>query len=169
MLSNSESEWSFKNAVGITLVDTLLFANSTSTNFFILQDHDNVVSFYLLKCEYYSLEIIQYFMSTVSLLYITRMDFFLIFFFFLDSRKPHSPKTHFVDPGEGVKSRLSQALTRDARPDSNSRPAVQISNPLPSHYVPWGLKPRLSQALTRGARPDSNSILIDISTNNLLP
>jgi len=78
MLSNSESEWSFKNAVGINLVDTLLFANSTSTNFFILQE-DNVVSFYLLKCEYYSLEIIQYFMSTVSLLNLHYQNgFFLI-------------------------------------------------------------------------------------------
>jgi hypothetical protein len=38
-------------------------------------------------------------------------------------------KAHFVGPGEGVKPRLSQALTRDARLDSNSRPAVQISNP----------------------------------------
>jgi hypothetical protein len=35
------------------------------------------------------------------------------------------------------KPRLSQAFTRDARPDSNSRPAVQISSPLPSRYVPW--------------------------------
>jgi len=43
-----------------------------------------------------------------------------------------------VGPGEGVKPRLSQALTRGARPDSNSRPAVQISNPLPSRYAPWG-------------------------------
>jgi hypothetical protein len=40
--------------------------------------------------------------------------------------------------GEGVKPRLFQALTRGARPDSNSRPAVQISNHLPSRYVPWG-------------------------------
>jgi hypothetical protein len=35
--------------------------------------------------------------------------------------------------GERVKPRLSQALTRDARPNLNSKPAVQISNPLPSH------------------------------------
>jgi len=45
-----------------------------------------------------------------------------------------------VGPGEGVKPRLSQALTRGARPDSNSRPAVQIPNPLPSRYAPWGPK-----------------------------
>ena len=37
---------------------------------------------------------------------------------------------------ERVKPRMSQALTRDARPDSNSRPAVQISNSLPSRYDP---------------------------------
>jgi len=43
-----------------------------------------------------------------------------------------------VGPGEWVKPRLSQALTRDARPDSNSRPVVQISSPLPSRYAPWG-------------------------------
>jgi len=44
-----------------------------------------------------------------------------------------------VGPDEGVKPQLSQALTRDARPDSNSRPAMQISNPLPSRYACWGL------------------------------
>jgi len=42
-----------------------------------------------------------------------------------------------MGPGEGVKSQLSQALTRRARPNSNSKPAVQISNPLPSRYTPW--------------------------------
>jgi len=42
-----------------------------------------------------------------------------------------------VGPGKGVKPRLSQALTRGACPDSNSRPAMQISNPLPSRYAPW--------------------------------
>jgi len=42
-----------------------------------------------------------------------------------------------MGPGEGVKSRLSQALTRGARSNSNSRLAVQISNPLPSRYAPW--------------------------------
>jgi len=40
---------------------------------------------------------------------------------------------------EQVKPRLSQALTRGARPDSNSRLAVQISSPLPSRYASWGL------------------------------
>jgi len=43
-----------------------------------------------------------------------------------------------VGPGERVKPRLSQALTRGAHPDSNSRPAVHISSLLPSRYTPWG-------------------------------
>jgi len=59
--------------------------------------------------------------------------------FFLFEETSPSRKAHFVGPGKGVKLRLSQALTRDARSDSNSRPAVQISNPLPSRYAPWGL------------------------------
>ena len=46
-----------------------------------------------------------------------------------------SRKAYFVGPGERVKFRLFQALTRGARPDSNSRPAVLISSPLLSHYV----------------------------------
>jgi len=41
-----------------------------------------------------------------------------------------------MGPDERVKPRLSQALTRGARPDSNSKPAVQISRFLPSHYAP---------------------------------
>jgi len=59
----------------------------------------------------------------------------LNFFFGFEETSP-SRKAHFVGLGEGVKPRLSQALTRGARPDSNSRPAVQISNPLPSRYAP---------------------------------
>ena len=83
----------------------------------------------------------------------------ILFFFFWIRGNPTSRKTHFVGPGERVKPRLSQTLTRSARPDSNSRPAVQISNPLPPRYTPWGqfLKPWLSQSFTRSARPDSNS------------
>jgi len=46
-----------------------------------------------------------------------------------------------VGPSEGVKPRLSQALTRGACPDLNSRLAVQISNPLSSCYVLWRLLP----------------------------
>jgi hypothetical protein len=61
---------------------------------------------------------------------IIRIKYIYIYIYFLDSRKPQSRKAHFVGPGKEVKLRLSQALTRGARPDSNSRPAVQISNPL---------------------------------------
>jgi hypothetical protein len=45
----------------------------------------------------------------------------MIFFY---SRKPHPRKVHFEGPGERVKPRLSQAFTRGARPDSNSRPVM---------------------------------------------
>jgi len=63
----------------------------------------------------------------------------LIFFFFGFEETSPPRKAYFVGPGEGVKPRLSQVLTRGARPDSNSRPAVHISNPLPSRYASWGL------------------------------
>jgi hypothetical protein len=63
----------------------------------------------------------------------------LLFFFWIRGNLI-SRKVYFVGPGEEVKPQLSQALTRDTRPDSNSRPAVQISNPLSSRYVPWGRK-----------------------------
>jgi len=69
--------------------------------------------------------------------YIYIYIYIYIFFFEFEETSP-SQKVHFVGPGEGVKPRLSQALTRSARPDSNSRPAVQISNPLSSRYAPWG-------------------------------
>jgi hypothetical protein len=60
-------------------------------------------------------------------------------FFFFWIRGNLTPReAHFVGPGEGVKPWLSQTLTRGARLDSNSIPAVQISNPLPSRYAPWG-------------------------------
>jgi hypothetical protein len=59
-------------------------------------------------------------------------------FFFWIRGNPTPRKAHFVGPGERVKPRLSQALTRGARPDSNSKLAVQISSPLPSRYAPWG-------------------------------
>jgi len=51
-------------------------------------------------------------------------------FFFFGFKETPPSKNVLVSPGERLKPRLSQALTRDARPDSNSRPAVQISNPL---------------------------------------
>jgi hypothetical protein len=41
---------------------------------------------------------------------------------------PSPGKRTFMDLDERVKLRLFQALTKDARPDSNSRPTVQISN-----------------------------------------
>jgi len=55
-----------------------------------------------------------------------------IFFLFEETSFPR--KIHFVDPGERVKPQ-SQALIRGARPDSNTRPAMQISNPLSSRYA----------------------------------
>jgi hypothetical protein len=54
-------------------------------------------------------------------------------FFFWIQGNPTLRKAHFVGLDERVKPRLSQTLTRDARPDSNSRPVVQISNPLHEH------------------------------------
>jgi len=63
----------------------------------------------------------------------------LLAFFFLFEETSLPRKAHFVGPDEGVKPWLSQALTRGARPDSNSRPAMQISNPLLSRYAAWGL------------------------------
>jgi hypothetical protein len=59
-----------------------------------------------------------------------------VFFFFWIRGNHTSRKAHFMGPGEWVKHWLSQDLTRGARPDSNSRPAMQISNPLPSRYIP---------------------------------
>jgi hypothetical protein len=50
----------------------------------------------------------------------TMLGYIYILFFFLDSRKPTLQKAHFVGPDERVKPRLSQTLTRGARPDSNS-------------------------------------------------
>ena len=61
-----------------------------------------------------------------------------LFFVFWIRKNPTIRKTHFVGSGELVKPRLFQALTRGARPDSNSRPAMQISNSLLSCYVIWG-------------------------------
>jgi len=58
------------------------------------------------------------------------------FFFFGIRENLTLQKVYFMGPDEEIKPRLSQTLTRDARPDSNSRPAVQISNPLPSRYAP---------------------------------
>ena len=67
----------------------------------------------------------------------------LVIFFFSIQGNPTPRKAHFVGPGERVKPWLSQDLTRGARPDSNSRPAVQISSPLPSRHAPWGQREML--------------------------
>jgi hypothetical protein len=56
--------------------------------------------------------------------------------FFLIRGNPTSRKAHFVGSGERIKSRLSHALTRGARPDSNSRFTVQISTSLLSCHAP---------------------------------
>jgi len=61
------------------------------------------------------------------------------FFFFWIRGNLTLRKAYFVGSGERVKPRLSQALTRDARPDSNLRPAVQTSSLLSSCYSSWGL------------------------------
>ena len=55
--------------------------------------------------------------------------------FFLIQGNSTSRKAHFVGSGERVKSRLSHALTRGARPDSNSRLTVQISISLSSRHA----------------------------------
>jgi hypothetical protein len=44
-------------------------------------------------------------------------------------------QARFVDPDKRVKSWLFQALIRGARPDSNSRPAVQISSYLRIYFL----------------------------------
>jgi len=64
------------------------------------------------------------------------MSYVIVHFFCWIRENPTPRKAHFVGQGERVKPQLSHALTRDARSDSNSRPAVQISSPLPSHHTP---------------------------------
>jgi len=71
-------------------------------------------------------------------------------------------KAHFVGSGERVKPRLSQALIKDALPDSNSRPAVQISNLLSSRYAPLIQRYYLlSLRLLRGIHEKKNILLHD--------
>jgi hypothetical protein len=67
------------------------------------------------------------------------MSLFKDFFFWIRGN-PTPQKAHFMVPGEQVKPRLSQALTRNARPDSNLRLAVQISSSLLSRYAGTYLK-----------------------------
>ena len=57
------------------------------------------------------------------------------FFYFWIRGNLTSRKVHFVGSGERVKPRLSQAFTRNACPDSNSRPVMQISSPLTSRHA----------------------------------
>jgi hypothetical protein len=58
------------------------------------------------------------------------------FFFFFEFEEILSFwKAYFVGPDKKIKPRLFKALTKNACPDSNSRPAMQILNPLPSRYV----------------------------------
>jgi len=64
------------------------------------------------------------------------MNLNFILFYFIQGN-PIFWKAYIVGSGEQVKLRLSQALIKDARPDSNSRSAVQISSPLP-YATPLG-------------------------------
>jgi hypothetical protein len=50
------------------------------------------------------------------------LDTFFYFFGFEETSPPR--KAYFVGSGEEVKPRLSQALTRNTHPDSNSKPVV---------------------------------------------
>jgi hypothetical protein len=60
-----------------------------------------------------------------------------LFFFFWFEEILSSRKAYFVGPGEGVKSWLFQALTRNTCPNSNLKPPIQILNSLSSRYVSW--------------------------------
>ena len=51
------------------------------------------------------------------------------FFFFLNSRKSHLPKTYYMGPGKRVKPRLSQALISSARPNSNLKGTYLLTRP----------------------------------------
>ena len=93
-----------------------------------------VVEFFLLiiffKKSFFDLEI------SFFIFFVTRPKTCYEIFFWIRGN-PTSRKAHFVGPGERVKPRLSQTLTRGARPDSNSKPVVHISSPLSSPYAPW--------------------------------
>jgi len=54
-------------------------------------------------------------------------------YIFLDLRKLHPQKAHFMGSGERVKLLLSQALTKSARPNSNLRHLLCISKVLCHH------------------------------------
>jgi hypothetical protein len=57
-----------------------------------------------------------------------------VFFFFI-RENPTPRKAYFMGPDERVKHWLSQDFTKNTRSDSNSRPVVQISSPLPSRHA----------------------------------
>ena len=59
----------------------------------------------------------------------------IVGYFYFGFEEFHPRKTHFIGSGERVKPQLSQALTKGAHPDSNSRHAIQISSPLSSRYA----------------------------------
>ena len=63
-----------------------------------------------------------------------------IFFFFWIREK----KVYFMGPNKQVKSRLSQALIKNACPNSNSRPTMQISKLLLSRYAPYKWSSKLN-------------------------
>jgi hypothetical protein len=64
-----------------------------------------------------------------------RLVFCNNFFFFWIRGNFTLRKAYFVGSGEEAKPRLSQALIRGVRPNSNSKPVVQISNPLLSRNI----------------------------------
>jgi hypothetical protein len=57
--------------------------------------------------------------------------------FFLDLRKPHPPESALCEPRWASKTPAVPGSYKRCTPDSNSRPAVQISNSLPSRHAPW--------------------------------
>jgi hypothetical protein len=59
----------------------------------------------------------------------------IVYFFFWIRENFTLQKEHFMDSGERIKPRLSQAFTRNACPDLNLKLAVQILNSLSSHYT----------------------------------
>lgn len=69
------------------------------------------------------------------IIYIMKFIHTIINIYFFIRENPTPRKVYFIGPSERVKSWLSEALTRNVRPDSNSRPSVQISNHLSSRHA----------------------------------
>ena len=80
--------------------------------------------------ENFKLELYLFF-SCLKFIYLA--SYLLLYFFWIRGNLTLEKRILWAQVSES-KPRLSQAFTRDARPDSNSRPAVQISSPLPSRY-----------------------------------